>query len=131
MSSIRDRVAKLVGWGRCCPPPPAVKGVAAASGGGSAEVIVTFDPLPIAVKPRFYRVYRRKATGLWTHLAVVTDDTLGALAPGKLGLVDTPDGWPWASGADPEAERCYAVSCVAETGLEGPLSRVVCAIPTT
>jgi hypothetical protein len=76
-------------------------------------------------------VYRRRSTGLWSHLAVVTDETLGALAPGKLGLVDTPAGWPWPSGADPGAERCYAVSCVAQSGLEGPLSRIVCAVPTT
>ncbi|MDX5400073.1 MAG: hypothetical protein LPK92_10185 [Actinomycetes bacterium] len=45
-------------------------------------------------------------------------------------MVDAPDYWPWPSGADASAERCYAVSAVSEGGLEGPMSAVVCAMPT-
>ena len=130
MPSPLDRFSHALGLRRCCPPPPAVTGVAAAPGGGSAEVVVTWDPLPAAAAVRFYHVYRRKGTGLWLHLAVITAETLGALAPGKLGLVDAPDSWPWPSGADPGAERCYAIAAVSERGLEGPLSRIVCALPT-
>ena len=130
MPSPLDRIARALGLRRCCPPPPAVTGVAAAPGGGSAEVIVSWDPLPAAAAARFYRVYRRKATGLWWQLAVVTEDTLGSFGPGKLGLADAPDYWPWPSGADPAAERCYAIAAVSERGLEGPQSRVVCAVPT-
>ena len=131
MPSPLDRIAKALGLRRCCPPPPAVRGLNAAPGGGSGEVIVTWPPLPAPAGVRFYRVYRRKAAGLWSLLAIVTDETLGLLAPGRLGVVDTPDGWPWPSGADPEAERCYAVSAVSTNGLEGPMSAVACAIPTS
>lgn len=130
MPSPLDRISKALGLRRCCPPPPAVKGVSAAPGGGSGEVVVTWDPLPAPAAVRFYRVYRRKGTGLWLLLAVVTAETLGAFGPGTLGLADAPDSFPWPSGADPAAERCYAIAAVSERGLEGPMSRVVCAVPT-
>lgn len=130
MPSPLDPIARALGLRQCCPPPPQVKGMAAAPGGGSGEVVVTWTPLPASAGVRFYRVHRRKATGLWSPLAVVTDETLGTLAPGKLGLVDAPDSWPWPSGADPTAERCYAVSAVSTNGLEGPFSAVACALPT-
>ncbi|AQX16167.1 MULTISPECIES: hypothetical protein [Tessaracoccus] len=50
-------------------------------------------------------------------------------APSGLGVVDAPDYWPWPSGGDPSAERCYAVAAVSTTGLEGPMSPVACATP--
>ena len=130
MPSTIDRLAQKLGMRRCCPPPPAPRNVGAAGGGGSGEVVVTWEPLPAAARVRFYRVYERKGEGRWWNLAVVADETLGTLAPGRVGLVDAPDYWPWPSGADPAAERCYAVSAISDHGLEGPLSRLVCAIPT-
>lgn len=110
-----------------CTPPPAPAGLAAASGGGSSEVMLTWNPVTEA---QWYRVYRRKTAGTWWQLAVVTPDALGTLAPGKLGIVDAPDYWPWPTGADPSAERCYAVSAVSADGLEGPMSAVACGTPT-
>jgi hypothetical protein len=128
MPSLFDRLLKPLR--RCCPPPPAPTGVVAAPGGGSAEVIVTWNPLPTAAAVRFYRLYERRGTARWWNLAVVNGDAIGDLAPGKVGVVDAPDFWPWPSGADPSAERCYAVSAVSTRGLEGPMSAVVCATPT-
>ncbi|NCD16340.1 MAG: hypothetical protein EOL91_03320 [Actinobacteria bacterium] len=114
---------------RCrCVPPPAPTGLAAAGGGGSSEVMVTWDPVAGSVQS--YRVYRRKVAGSWWLLAVVTPDAVGLLVPGKLGIVDAPDYWPWPSGADASAERCYAVSAIASDGLEGPMSVVACGTPT-
>src|SRR4051794_9259687 len=112
MPSPLDRLAGAVGLRRCCPPPPAVTGVSAAAGGGSGEVIVTWSPLPPSAGVRFYRVYERRSSGRWWHLAVVTPEVLGDLAPGKFGVVDAPDYWPWPAGADPVSARCYAVSAV-------------------
>jgi hypothetical protein len=130
MPSPLDRLSRTLSLGRCCPPPPAVSGLSAAGGGGSGEVVVTWDPLPAGARVRFYRVYERKGKGRWWQLAVVTDEVLGDLAPGKIGVVDAPDYWPWPSGMDSTANRCYAVSAVSTRGLEGPLSRMVCAVPT-
>ncbi len=90
------------------------------------EVQLTWDPLATA---GHYLVYRRKGIGQYGLLAVVTGDALGLLVPGKLGIVDAPDYWPWPSGGDPAAERCYAVSVVSTDGLEGPMSAVTCAVP--
>ena len=89
---------------------------------------ITWDPLVTAVAQ--YRVYRRKTTGQLYLLAVVTPDALGVLVPGKLGVVDAPDYWPWPSGADPDAERCYTVTAVSTRGLEGPMSMSTCATPS-
>lgn len=91
------------------------------------EVQVTWGPLASAAH---YRVYRRKSAGQFDLLAVVTAAALGLLVPGRLGIVDAPDYWPWPSGGDPSAERCYAVSAVSIRGLEGPMSAVACATPT-
>jgi hypothetical protein len=110
--------------------PPAPTGLTASPGGGSSEVMVTWDPLPARARIRSYRVYRQKGTGTWWQLAVVTPDALGLLVAGKLGVVDAPDYWPWPSGADASAERCYAVSAVSDDGLEGPMSAVACGMPT-
>lgn len=122
-----DRITRLP-W--CCPPPAAPSGLTATPGGGSGEVQVTWDPLAATASVAHYRVYRRKGVGQFDVLAVVTADALGLLVPGKLGIVDAPDYWPWPSGGDPSAERCYAVSAVSMRGLEGPMSGLACALPS-
>jgi hypothetical protein len=125
ISAGTKRVTALWGKVRCCPPPPAVTGLTAEPGGGSGEVTVTWDPLPPDAGVRFYRVYQRKGEGTWWHLAVVTDEALGLLAPGRLGVVDAPDYWPWPTIGVPEP-RCYVVSAVSSRGLEGPVSSEAC-----
>lgn len=122
-----DRLKKLVPRGYACTPPPVPSGLVAAPGGGSSEVMLTWDPLPGV---QAYRVYRRKSLGTWWLLAVVRADALGALVPGKFGIVDAPDYWPWPTGADPSAERCYAVSAISVNGVEGRMSAVACGMPT-
>ncbi|HSN43630.1 MAG TPA: hypothetical protein VLR88_06200 [Propionibacteriaceae bacterium] len=124
-----DFVKKLGSMARLplCSPPGAPTGLTADPGGGSMEVQITWNPLASVAT---YRVYRRKSPGLFDLLAVVTPDALGILVPGKLGVIDAPDYWPWPSGGDPGAERCYAVSAVSTRGLEGPMSAVVCATPS-
>ena len=114
---------------RCCPPPPQVTGVTANAGGGSGEVVVTWDPLPAGSSVAFYRVYQRKGTGLWWHLAIAGDAALGVLAPGRIGIVDAPDAWPWPSGGVAPGPRCYTVTAVSTGGLEGPMSAEACGAP--
>ena len=129
MPTLRDRGLQTWHRIRCCPPPPRVTGVTAGPGGGSGEVVVTWDPLPASAKVAFYRVYERKGTGLWWHLAVVTDAALGEIAPGRLGVVDAFDFWPWPSGGTGPPPRCYTVSAVSTRGLEGPMSTEACGSP--
>jgi hypothetical protein len=120
-------LARRLGHIRCCPPPPSISGLVAQPGGGSGEVVVAWDPLPAAADVAFYRVYERKGTGTWWHLAVVDDSTLGLLVPGKVGLVDAPDYWPWPTIG--VTDRCYTVTAVSRRGLEGPMSAEVCSSP--
>jgi hypothetical protein len=128
MPSMTERFRRYwVKW-RCCPPPPKVTGVTVQPGGGSGELVVSWPPLPVAAEVAFYRVYERKDTGQWWHLAVVTDDALGLVAPGRLGIVDAADFWPWPSGGINGA-RCYVVTAVSMRGLEGPMSVEVCGTP--
>ena len=129
MSKFSDRANQAWHKLRCCPPPPRVTGVSAGPGGGSGEVVVTWDPLPASAQVAFYRVYERKSAGLWWHLAVVTDAALGAIIPGRLGLVDAFDYLPWPSGGTGPPPRCYAVSAVSTRGLEGAMSVEVCGSP--
>ena len=129
MPGLIKRIDRLTRLRLCCRPPVAPSGVAAATGGGSMEVQVTWDPLAASASVGHYRVYRRKSAGQFYLLAVITTDALGTLVPGKLGIVDAPDYWPWPSGADPSAERCYAVSAVSTAGVEGPMSAEACASP--
>jgi hypothetical protein len=124
-----ERVQHWWGGWRCCPPPPKVTGVTAQAGGGSGEVVVSWDPLPASARVAFYRVYERKGTGQYWHLAMVTDDALGLVSPGRLGIVDAFDFWPWPSGGVPPGPRCYVVTAVSEHGLEGPLSDEACGTP--
>src|SRR4029079_4255620 len=84
MPMLRERSSQAWHRIRCCPPPPRVTGVTAVAGGGSGEVTGTWDPLPASAHVAFYRVYERKDTGLWWHLAVVTDAALGKIVPGRL-----------------------------------------------
>ncbi len=126
MPGFREWIGGLRRFPWCCSPPAAPSGLTTVAGGGSMEVQVTWDPLAGA---GHYRVYRRKSTGQFYLLAVVTADALGLLVPGKLGMVDAPDCWPWPSGGDPAAQRCYAVSVVSTRGLEGPMSVAACALP--
>ena len=105
-------------------PPPAPAGVKAGPGGGSGEVVVTWDPLPAAVGVAHFRVYENRLPGQFWLLGVVTDEALGTLEPGRLGIVDAPDYWPWPTLQPPN--RCYVVSAVSTSGLEGPFSSQVC-----
>jgi hypothetical protein len=89
--------------------------------------VVTWDPLPANAGIASYRVYERKDAGTFWLLAVVTDAALGALQPGRLGIVDAFDFWPWPSAG--AAQRCYRVSAVLTHGLEGPMSAEVCGSP--
>ena len=130
MSGIMRQIGRLTRLPWCCRPPAAPSGLTATPAGGSAEVQVTWNPLAAPASVAHYRVYRRKFIGQFDLLAVVTADAVGVLVPGKLGIVDAPDYWPWASGSDPSAERCYAVSVVSTRGLEGPMSGVACAWPS-
>ena len=114
---------------KCCPPPPVVTGVTVTPGGGSGEVSVTWPPLPAAANVVFYRVYERKGHGTWWHLAVVTPDALGDLAPGRLGIVDAADFWPWPTGGVAPGPRCFTVTAVSTHGLEGPMSTEACGSP--
>jgi hypothetical protein len=127
MSSVLDQAREWSDRVRCCRPPPAVQGLSAGSGGGSGEVVVTWDPLPAAAKVAFYRVYERKGTGTFWLLAIVTDAALDALEPGRLGIVDAADYWPWPTIGVPQ--RCYVVTAVSTRGLEGPMSAEICGSP--
>jgi len=91
--------------------------------------MVTWDPLPPSENVAFYRVYERKGDGTYWLLAIVTNDALGLLQPGRLGIVDAADYWPWPSGGVPSGPRCYVVSAVSTNGLEGALSIEVCGSP--
>jgi len=110
-------------------PPPAPTGLTAGAGGGSGEVVVTWDPLPAMADVAFYRVYEVKQPGQLWHLAVVTDDALGTLEPGRLGVVDAPDFWPWPLVGPAGPQRCYLVTAVSAGGLEGAMSSQVCGSP--
>ncbi|HET6952520.1 MAG TPA: hypothetical protein VFI47_19220 [Acidimicrobiales bacterium] len=129
MPSVAERARQWWTARRCCPPPPRVTGVEAHAGGGSGEVVVTWDPLPASAGVSFYRVYEGKGPGLWWHLAVVTDAALGQIEPGRLGIVDAADFWPWPSAGTGGGSRCYVVTAVSTGGLEGPLSAEACGSP--
>ncbi len=97
----------------------------ATTGGGSGEVQVTWVPLGPSEAVRYYRVYEQKGTGTRWHLADVTTDALGLLEPGRLGIVDASDYWPWPT-IGVGGARCYEITAVGESGLEGPPSVAVC-----
>jgi len=125
----------LVGAG-CVPPPggangppPAPTGLAAGPGGGSGEVVVTWDPLPALDDVVAYHVYEVRLPGQLWHLAMVTDDALGALEPGRLGIVDAPDFWPWPTAGPTTSPRCYVLTAVSAQGLQGAMSPQVCGSP--
>lgn len=86
---------------------------------------MTWDPLPATENVTHYRVCLQKGTGTRFHLADVTGEALGVLQPGRLGLIDAPDYWPWPTSGVAEP-RCYVVSAIGN-GLEGPAAVPVCA----
>lgn len=88
--------------------------------------MLTWDPVP-GGGVASYRVYRQRGEGFWWLLAVVSADVRDG--SGRVWVVDAPDYWPWPSGADAGAERCYAVSVLSDDGLEGPMSPLVCGTP--
>ena len=110
-------------------PPPAPTGLTAGAGGGSGEVVVTWDPLPAIGDVVAYHVYEVKLPGQLWHLAMVTDDALGTLEPGRLGIVDAPDFWPWPTAGPTTTPRCYVVTAVSAQGLQGTMSPQVCGSP--
>ncbi len=69
-------------------------------------------------------MYHSKGPGQWWQLAIVDDSTLGFLNPGKVGIVDAADYWPWPTIGS--SSHCYTVTIVSRTGLEGPMSAEVC-----
>jgi hypothetical protein len=81
--------------------PPAPGGIRAFSG----EVIVMWDPAPVVVGVAHDRVYQNRQKGAFWLLAVVTADALGTLEPGRIGIVDAPDYWPWPLLGP--TQRCY------------------------
>lgn len=107
------------------PPPSPVANVTAHAGGGSGEVIVEWDRLPPAENVAFYRVYERRGTGRYWQLAIVTSDAPDD-QPGRVGLIDAPDYWPWPSIGIGAGPRCYVVTAVSSHGLEGAFSAEVC-----
>ena len=78
---------------------------------------------------RVLRVYEKKLTGQYWHLAVVTTDALGLLAPNRLGIVDAADYWPWPTGGTTPGPRCFVVTAISTHGLEGPMSNEACGSP--
>jgi hypothetical protein len=91
--------------------------------------MVTWDPLPALASVARYDVYESRLTGQFWLLAVVTDAALGTLEPGRIGIVDAPDFWPWPSGAPATGQRCYVVTAVSTNGLEGAMSAQACGSP--
>ena len=122
-----DRLSRLVSRIRCCDQPNAVTGVTVSPGGGSGEVAVTWVPSPASQGVTHYRVYLQRGTGTPWHLADVTNEALGKIQPGRLGLIDAPDYWPWPTGGVP-SPRCYVVAAIAR-GIEGPTSVATCGSP--
>ena len=110
-------------------PPPAPTGLKAGPAGGSGEVQVTWDPLPAVADIVSYNVYELRLPGQFWHLAVVTNDALGTLEPGRIGIVDAPDFWPWPSPPPTTSPRCYVITAVSAQGLEGAMSPQICGSP--
>ncbi len=92
--------------------------------------MVTWNPVTAGGAIAMYRVYRIKSDCTRYQLAVVLPSALGLLEPGRLGLIDAPDAWPWPTGDDGSGRRCYVVSAVSVRGLEGPMSGQACATAT-
>ena len=111
-SAYLDRLRRLL----CCRPPSQVTGVEAQTGGGSGEVFVAWNHNPPSEHIAFYRVYRRVGTGVWRHLAAVTEQATDVNFPG-------------GSDFGPNGERTYVVTAISRAGLEGPFSGPVVGTP--
>lgn len=120
-----DRLRRLL----CCRPPSVVTGVEAQTGGGSGEVFVAWNRNPATERIAFYRVYRRVGTGVWRHLAAVTEQAADANFPNKVAMLDFEGNFPGGSDFGPNGERTYVVTAVSRAGLEGPLSSQVVGTP--
>jgi hypothetical protein len=117
-SAYLDRLGRLL----CCRPPSQVTGVEAQTGGGSGEVFVAWSRNPAGDHVAFYRVYRRVGTGVWRHLAAVTEAATDVNFPGKVAMLDFEGNFPGSSDFGPNGERTYVVSAIGRSGLEGPVS---------
>ncbi len=105
----------------CCRPPQPPRDVQAGSGGGSGEASVSWLPGPTSVT--FYRVYRFRSDDIAYHLAVVLPGALGLVSPGRVGVIDAPDYFPWASSdAGNDGDRTYRVTAISNRGLESAFS---------
>jgi hypothetical protein len=113
----------------CCRPPSQVTGLEAQTGAGSGEVFVAWNRNPASEHIAFYRVYRRVATGIWRHLAAVTEAATDANFPGKVAMLDFEGNFPGGSDFGPGGERTYVVSAISRAGLEGPVSSEVVGTP--
>ena len=60
---------------------------------------------------------------------MVTPEALGEIAPGRIGIVDAADYWPWPTGGLAPGPRCFVVTAVSKKGLEGPMSPPACGSP--
>ena len=96
-SAYLDRLRRLL----CCPPPSQVTGVEAQTGGGSGEVFVAWNHNPPSEHIAFYRVYRRVGTGVWRHLAAVTEQATDVNFPGKVAMLDFEGNFPGGSDFGP------------------------------
>jgi hypothetical protein len=124
-SDYLDRLRRLL----CCRPPSKVNGVEAQTGGGSGEVFVAWSPNPPPEQVAFYRVYRRVGTGVWRHLAAVTEEATDVNFPGKVAMLDFEGNFPGLSDFGASGERTYVVSAMSRAGLEGPVSDQVVGSP--
>lgn len=120
-----DRLRRLL----CCRPPSQVTGVEAQTGGGSGEVFVAWNHNPPSEHIAFYRVYRRVGTGVWRHLAAVTEQATDVNFPGKVAMLDFEGNFPGGSDFGPSGERTYVVTAISHAGLEGPVSGQVVGTP--
>jgi hypothetical protein len=124
-SAYLDRLRRLL----CCRPPSQVTGVEAQTGGGSGEVFVAWNHNPPSEHIAFYRVYRRVGTGVWRHLAAVTEQATDVNFPGKVAMLDFEGNFPGGSDFGPNGERTYVVTAISRAGLEGPVSGQVVGSP--
>jgi hypothetical protein len=106
-----------------------VTGVEAQTGGGSGEVFVAWSRNPPSDHVVVYRVYRRVGTGVWRHIAAVTEAATDINFPGKVAMLDFEGNFPGLSDFGPAGERTYVVSAINRAGQEGPVSAEVTGSP--
>jgi hypothetical protein len=92
-------------------------------------VFVAWSRNPPSDHVVFYRVYRRVGTGVWRHLAAVTEAATDINFPGKVAMLDFEGNFPGHSDFGPSGERTYVVSAINRAGQEGPVSAEVVGSP--